>query len=162
MRSAGPWSQLPSFFPSFFLSPFLPFCLYFSIILPQAGLEFQKVLSLPNTGETALAVVTTRDLSSVTSTCDQVLWRTVKSTSHPPLMLLGQHEAVQVECRLLLGTRSWGPEHTPSPAPQALCAPTTHYPQAPRTRIPKAMTLSTHSREKREVKTMLNTRRAFS
>ena len=35
-------------------------------------------------------------------------------------------------------------------------------PKAELTRIPKAMTLSRHSREKREVKTMLNTLRAFS
>lgn len=43
-------------------------------------------------------------------------------------------------------------------------SPTTHgsSPKAVLTRIPKAMTFSTHSREKREVKTMLNTLSAFS
>lgn len=65
------------------------------------------------------------------------------------------------------GWGSWGQVGRPAPAhhPVLLWAfPPTHSssPKAVLTRIPKAMTFNTHSREKREVKTMLNTLRAFS
>lgn len=65
------------------------------------------------------------------------------------------------------GWGSWGQMGRPAPStqcPSGFPRPPTRSssPKAVLTRIPKAMTFSRHSREKREVKTMLNTLRAFS